>query len=112
MSYTTSIPAAMTQKGRPVYLDANGDRDFSPQTQAVIRSIVVAVLTFVALLAAGVGTGIIPPAPWSPMGQVTQERQEAPVPDAPKLEDFDIPPGWAPAVPAEPQAPAFSSATI
>lgn len=89
---------AMTQRGQLIHLDANGERDFSPQTQAVIRMAAAIFITVLVTLALGLLTGVVEPASWSPMGQTNAPTQEAP-PSAP---EFDIPPGWEPAVPAKP----------
>lgn len=90
---------AMTPQGQLIHLDANGERDFSPKTQAAIRMAAAIFLTVLATLALGLMSGVVEPAPWSPMSQV---HQEAPADQAPPAPEFDIPPGWEPAVPAKP----------
>lgn len=60
-----TTPIGVDRKGRLVWGDAAGNRDFSPTTQRRIR--IAAALFLTAVLVATV-VGLIAPAPWSPMG--------------------------------------------
>lgn len=101
------LTPAVTRKGKIIWLDADGNREFSALTQQRIQVVAIIFLTLVAALGLGLATGVIEPAPWSPMGQHQEKLQEDSVPTAPDidLDDFDIPPGWEPAVPVEPVEP-------
>lgn len=61
---------AVTRGGRIVPLDDEGNREFSPRTMQVIRYLSVAFLSAVATVVLLLVTGLLPPAPWSPAGQV------------------------------------------
>lgn len=62
-------PIGVTRKGRLVYGDQNGEREFSPRTMRAIQLGSAALLLIVGLAVVLTALGIIPPAPWSPMGQ-------------------------------------------
>lgn len=91
-------PVAVTRRGRIVWHDGEGRRELGPRAQKLVLDIAAALLIGFGLLMLGLATGVVPAAPWSPIGQAEQ-----PVPPAIDLGDFDIPEGWQPAVP--PQAP-------
>lgn len=69
---TNNIPDAIDRKGRGVYLDTNGHREFSPaqmkrvQATAKVFLIVAALIAVWAFLAVA---GIVPAAPWSAVGK-------------------------------------------
>jgi hypothetical protein len=48
------------------------NNDFSTRTQDMIQSATATILAVVVILFALLATGVIPPAPWSPMGQAAQ----------------------------------------
>lgn len=81
------VNIGMTRKGKLIHLDDDGEREFSPRTVRIIRGASIAFLAVVATVAILLLTGLMPPAPWSPMGQV-----EDPAPT------FD----WTPPQPVEP----------
>jgi hypothetical protein len=61
-------PVGVTRRGRLVWEDERGERDFSPATQRRVRVGGAVFLALVLLLALGVATGVVPAAPWSAMG--------------------------------------------
>lgn len=61
-------PIGVTHRGRIVWANENGERDFSPETQRLIRRLSLVFALVVTLLALGFATGIIPAAPWAPAG--------------------------------------------
>lgn len=63
----------VSHTGRLVYTDTNGDREFSPRTQAAVR---IAAAVFLAVVVTVALFSMVAPMPWSPLGQVV--RQDTP----------------------------------
>lgn len=64
-------PIGVTPKGRIVWADADGNREFSPVVQRRVWLASVAFVALFILLALGLVTGLIPAAPWSPIGKAS-----------------------------------------
>lgn len=94
---TTHADIAMTKRGRLIYLDDSGYREFSPRTVRALQFVTVAFVSVVTMLAILIGTGLMPPTPWSPMSRVDQIDNEQPVPS--------LPDDWSELVPVNPEGP-------
>lgn len=72
METNTEIPDAIDRKGRGVYLDTNGHRDFSPAQLRRVQAIAAVLLLAAALVGVWAYlavSGVVPAAPWSAVGK-------------------------------------------
>ena len=60
-------PLGVSRRGRIVWGDEDGHRDFSPRVQLIASRIAGVVLIVFGLVALLLATGVIPAAPWAPL---------------------------------------------
>jgi hypothetical protein len=81
------LTPAVTAKGRIIWLNADGEREFGPLTQQRIQVAAGLLFLLLGLLLVGIYTGKLPAAPWSPIGQFEKQTEQyenqAPAPSGP-----------------------------